>query len=312
MILYNLNVLNEAWRTSNEPIGKYIINEDFNPDTVPTKMDITKDPKTGKPVGRAIFQSGGVRNRNGRIYATEDLDREIHCTRTLELLRTKNLFCEAGHPIDTSLQRQSTIDWRNSNCKILTLETVGNNIEGLFTPSNTQLGKAFAEDLLEGVIPAFSLRALGSIRQTRLGAQVTDLRLITYDQVIYPSHSNAYMTELLGESASLIPTKTEFYTKTVTESGIVAIIDSTGNRLLPAEPLKEAKQIEDFIKNNSNNLKYINDYFGTTLENVIITPNGAKVSLAEAGTNNKIEVALENYIHCELLNYVDTLKNIIE
>lgn len=307
MEILTREALNEAWRTSNEPIGKYIINEDFNPDTLPAKMEITKDAKTGKPVGKAIFQSGGVRNRNGRIYAIEDLDREIHCTRTLELLKTKNLFCEAGHPIDTSLQRQSTIDWRNSNCKILTLETVGSNIEGLFTPSNTQLGKAFAEDLLEGVIPAFSLRALGSIRQTRLGAQVTDLRLITYDQVIYPSHSNAYMTELLGESAGLIPDKTEFYTKTISESGIVAIVDSTGNRLLPAEPLKESKQIEEFIKNNSNNLKYINDYFGAYFENITITPNDTKITLAEAGTNNKIVVPVEKYIHCELLNYVDKL-----
>ena len=298
MVYFNLEALNEAWRTSNEPIGKYIINEGFDPEAVSnTQINLTKDEKTGKPVGRAIFQSGGVRNRNGRIYATEDLDREIHCPRTLELLRTKNLFCEAGHPIDTSLQRQSTIDWRNSNCKILTLETVGNNIEGLFTASNTELGKAFGADLLEGVIPAFSLRALGSIRQTRLGAQVTDLRLITYDQVIYPSHSNAYMTELVGESANIM-----------TEASITLVDGS--DRLIPVEPIKEEAAIKEFIRNNSTNLQYINDYFGTKLENITISANGSKVTLAEAGTDNKIIVPLEHYIHCELMNYTDSLKNI--
>ena len=310
MLTYAISTLQEAWRTSDAPIGKYIINEDFNPDILPEKIEVTKDKITGKPVGRAIFQSGGVRNRNGRIYAIEDLDREIHCGRTLELLRTKNLFCEAGHPIDTSLQRQSTIDWRNSNCKILTLETVGNNIEGLFTPSNTELGKAFAQDLLEGTIPAFSLRALGSIRQTRLGAQVTELRFITYDQVIYPSHSNAYMTELVSESGILIPSKSEFYTKVMQESNIVAIIDSTGNRIIPTTPIQESNDIKNFIMNNSNNVKYINDYFGTKFESVTVTPNDTKVILAEVNSNNKIEVNLENYIHCELMNYCQKINEI--
>ena len=293
MEILNSEALLEAWRTSNEPIGHYIINEDFDPSTLPDKMDIQKDTRTGKPLARAIFQSGGVRNRNGRIYMTEDLDREIHANRTQELLRTKNLFCEAGHPIDTSLQRQSTIDWRNSNCKILTLEMNGNNVEGIFTPSNTQLGKAFAEYLLEGVIPAFSL--------TRVGAQVADLRLITYDQVIYPSHSNAYMTELLGESASI------FKSEPIKEASIL-LYDGV-NRIIPMEELKEAGAIQDFINNNSNNIRYINSYFGAKLESVKITPSGTKVILAEDNSKNKIEVAIEKYVHNELMNYASSIKD---
>lgn len=294
--IYTATVLQEYWRTSDEPIGKYIINEDFfNGDNADIK--VVKDKSTGKPVGHAIFQSGGVRNRNGRIYVTEDLDREIHCSRTLELLRTKNLFCEAGHPIDTSLQRQSTIDWRNSNSKILTLDTVGNNIEGNFTPSNTDLGKAFEQDLLEGTIPAWSLRALGSIRQTRLGAQVTDLRFITYDQVIYPSHSNAYMTELLKES-----------TTTPLDESASIFIESNGlNRMIPINEMKEEDDVKNFIMNNSNNLKYINDYFGTKFESVTISPKGSKVLVSENGTDNKISVNLEYYIHNELMNYVQSM-----
>ena len=299
---YNAKLLQEAWNSANTPIGKYIILEDFINDD-PKPIVVKKDTLTGKPVGHAIFQSGGVRNRNGRIYAIEDLVREIKCARTLELLRTKNLFCEAGHPIDTSLQRQSTIDWRNSNCKILTLENVGNNIEGEFTPSNTELGKAFALDLLEGVIPAFSLRALGSIRQTRLGAQVTDLRFITYDQVIYPSHSNAYMTNLVNESAGEI-----------TESVKVLFEGVNSNMIIPIEPLNESDiaSITSFVQNNSNNLKYINDYFNTHLSNIIITPNGSKVFLKENNSNNSIEVNLEYYVYGELMNYSEKIKDIYQ
>ena len=300
IIIYSNDVLHEAWRTSNSPIGQYIINEEFEqPEN--KAVQIMKDKLNGKPVAKAIFQSGGVRNRNGRIYLTEDLDREVHSPRIQELLRTKNLFCEAGHPIDTSLQRQSTIDWRNSNCKILTLEVNGNNVEGLFTPSNTELGKAFALDLLEGVIPAFSLRALGSIRQTRLGAQVTDLRMITYDQVIYPSHSNAYMTELIKESND-IPRTNEV---PIIESTILV----TGNRIIPIKEMTEEAEVKSFIENNSNNLRYINDYFGTHFENVTISPQGSKILLKEDGTDNKILVNLEYYIHNEIMNYVQKINN---
>ena len=295
---YTKEILQEAWRTSDAPIGQYIINEEFLPGAA--CEEIKKDPITGKPIGKAIFQSGNVRNRNGRIYATEDLDREIHCPRTLELLRTKNLFCEAGHPIDTSLQRQSTIDWRNSNCKILTLETNGNNIEGLFTPSNTELGKAFEQDLREGTIPAFSLRALGSIRQTRLGAQVTDLRFITYDQVIYPSHSNAYMTGLVNES-----------TDAVNESASIMVNDfGYGNRIIPIKEMTEEAEIKAFVENNSTNLKFINDYFGTSFESLTMTPQGSKVILKEQNSDNKIMVNIEDYVHCELLGYVEKMNNL--
>ncbi len=289
-------VLQEAYNESNAIIGKYIILEDFYPEDN-AEITIKKDASTGKPVGNAIFQSGNARNRNGRIYVTEDLAREISCPRTIELLRTKNLFCEAGHPIDTSLQRQSTIDWRNSNCKILALGMNGNDVVGTFTPSNTALGKAFEEDLREGVIPAFSLRALGSIKQTRLGAQVTDLRFITYDQVIYPSHSNAYMTDLIGESAAL------------NESAMVelhSITESNNlNKIVPIEKLNESdsKSIAAFIKANSTNLKYVNEYFDFKYDKIEINDKGTKVILKEAGSNNLLEVNIESYIHNELMNY---------
>ena len=297
----------EAWRTSDAPIGKYIINESFEASQSSVKS-ITRDTRTGKPVGHAVFQSGGVRNRNGRIYLTEDLAREVTCTRTIELINTRNLFCEAGHPMDVSLQRQSTIDWRNSNCKILVIGMNGNNVEGNFTPSNTQYGKAFEQDLLEGTIPAFSLRALGSIRQTKLGAQVTDLRMITYDQVIYPSHSNAYMTNLLSESVDVILNYTP-----INESAIHEVDELNGcNRMIPVTSLTEADKssIVDFVKCNSNNMKFITDYMNAKLENVSINKKGTQVILREAGSENLIYINIESYIHNELMNYSEKMKDL--
>ena len=289
-------VLQEAYNESKSIVGKYLILEDYYPEDN-AEIKIEKHPTTGKPVGRAIFQSGNARNRNGRIYVTEDLDREFKCPRTVELLRTGNLFCEAGHPLDVSLQRQATIDWRNSNCKILTLGMEGNDARGTFTPSNTPLGEAFAKDLvIDHVIPAFSLRALGSIKQTRLGAQVVDLRFITYDQVIYPSHPNAYMTELVGESGNSIQ-----------ESVNVSLLnyDTNRNKMIPIETLDEnnSESIANFVKANSNNLKFVNEYFDFKYDKIEISNNGSNVILREAGCQNILIVNLESYIHNELMNY---------
>lgn len=299
---FDSSVLLEAYNESRNIIGKYLILEDFYPEDN-AEVKIEKSPRTGKPVGHAIFQSGNARNRNGRIYVTEDLGREISCPRTIELLRTGNLFCEAGHPIDTSLQRQSTIDWRNANCKILNLEMQGNDVVGNFTPSNNALGEAFSKDLVvDHMIPAFSLRALGSIKQTRLGAQVTDLRFITYDQVIYPSHSNAYMTELVSESAT---------SKLINEAApIVALFDEIKeannlNKIVPIGKLDETDSaaVVDFVKNNSNNLKFVNEYFDFKYDKIEINDKGTRVILKEAGCNNILSVNIESYIHNELMNY---------
>lgn len=58
-------------------------------------------------------------------------------------------------------------------------------------------------DLKEGCLLAWSLRALGSIEQTRRGAEVRNLRLITWNNVIYLSHPNAYTRGLVSESVAI-------------------------------------------------------------------------------------------------------------
>ena len=51
--------------------------------------------------------------------------------------------------------RQQTIDPKCSVARILSLEMNGTLVQGTFTPTNTPLGLAYNQEILEGVIPGF-------------------------------------------------------------------------------------------------------------------------------------------------------------
>ena len=166
----------------------YIINESNNgPIDFQLKQDLN-----GKPVGEAILQTANEKNRNGRFYSAEELFPQLTAPRTVELLNAGYLRAEMGHPLSKDLQRQATIDDTKTCARFLKLWTEGNDVHALFTPTNNQLGIAFGMDMREHCLPAWSLRALGSVTQTARGAEVNNLRVITWDNVIYPSHPGAY------------------------------------------------------------------------------------------------------------------------
>ena len=69
------------------------------------------------------------------------------------------------------LVRQQTIDPNNVVAYFLKLWTDGDYIMGNFRGSNLAIGEAFDQDLRDGFLPAWSLRALGGIEETARGAE---------------------------------------------------------------------------------------------------------------------------------------------
>ena len=261
-----------------------------------TKIDIK--PKgyghTNKIIAETIFQSANVRNRNGRWYPGEELQREVTCPRTLELISKKALKSECGHPLSTELSRQSVIWEPNCSCIILSLEMYGNDIKGTFTTTSNGLGKALNEEVLDGYVPAFSLRALGNIQQTRNGAEVHNLKMITYDQVIYPSHPNAYMTKLLSESAMMTSTNLDDKVQESTNESFVVPITN--------------EKIIDFIKSSSENLKFMQECYDFAYDRIEVDKKKSNVVLTTKEGAIMV-VNLENYIHNELMNYANEYKD---
>ena len=141
-------------------------------------------------------------------------------------------------------------------------------------------------DLLEGCKPAFSLRALGNVDRTKSGeCVVKNIRIITWDHVIFPSHKMAYTDKLID------PREAQGHIK---ES---AVLKENG-LLIPI--LNE--QVTSYIKEESANVKSILDTFGCLYESAMIVNNGRDVSLT-LDSGEQMLVHLEQYIQDEIYNY---------
>lgn len=274
---------------NNKSLGYIILESELQAQPI----DITKN-SNGKAVAYCILQTANERNRNGRYYADEDLFPQITAPRTQELIRAGYLRAEDGHPMDKDLQRQSTI-WNPSCCaRFLDVTTQGNNVMAHAIGTNNELGKAFDADLKEGCLPAWSLRALGSIENTRRGAEVKNLRVITWDCVIYPSHPGAYtQTVSVGESAIITPVNDR--PTLVKESTILENAESFVKPYLESDIIR-------YIQSESSNLQYIRDCFDFIYDSITLSEDGSKVLLTNK-LGDKIVVNLENYIYDELSTY---------
>ena len=152
-------------------------------DIMPAKI-LEKRPD-GRVMAEGVLQEANMKNRNGRFYDSRDLFPELVAPRQLELLQTGNMRGENGHPLSKDLVRQQTIDPNNCVCIYTKFWTDGDFVMGNFFGTFNQLGEEFNKELLAGMSPSFSLRALGTIRNTGRGAEVKGIKLITYDRVIY-------------------------------------------------------------------------------------------------------------------------------
>lgn len=278
---------------SNNKIAAYIICEaDINPNLSKVEMGIN-----GKAIGEGILQTADERNRNGRYYSEEELFPQIAAPRTKELIDAGYLRAEMGHPLSKDLARQSVIDDKLSCARFLTIWTEGKNVWARFVGTNNEYGRAFDLDLKEGCKPAWSLRALGSVMQTSRGAEVKNLRVITWDNVIYPSHPGAYTQRIVSESLAIA---NEAVSVGTTPTGkIITENDLNGNAFIT--PIRN-EQVLNFLQSQSGNLKFIKECFDFVYKDIAVNEKGTKVFLT-TNEGSTLVVPMESYIHNELMNY---------
>lgn len=235
-------------------------------------------------IGEGILQTAEEENRNSRCYLHNDLLNEINCPRTKELLETGNLCAENGHPMDTSMIRQQTIDPNNTVARFLKIWMDGNNVMAHFKGTNNSKGNEFDQDLREGIRPSWSLRALGSLNNIKGRNVVENLKIVTWDRVIYPSHPHAYTTRLVSESGNLY---------------IDANINNMNNngKLIPITN----ESVISYIKSESGRLKSLVEQFEFMYESIDMVKPG-QVRLV--GKNGDIFVVnLESHISDEIQRY---------
>lgn len=250
------------------------------------------DSSGRRAVAEVILQRANNKNRNGRFYDNKDLFPQLVCSRSKELQKT-GWGMENGHPMSKDLIRQQTIDPNNVVSYLLKTWTDGDLIRGYVKGSNLPIGEAFNQDLLDGFLPAWSLRALGSIENTNRGAEVKGIKIITWDRVYYPSHPEAYTSSIISESTTgkIIAPKTP-----------VPMSDTSMNENGLLEPIVN-QQVLDYIQQESCNFKTIKEQFDVFYDSIEIVEGGNFVQLTDKNNGSIYRIAVEQYIHNEIMDY---------
>lgn len=261
--------------------------------TTAKESNIIGTDRNDRVIIETILQDMDVKNRNGRYYAKQDLTPALNDARMKELIEKKSLFGEAGHPMSKDLARQQTIDINNMSHRIMKLWTDGNDIKAHVKGTVTKLGEDFNNYILDGTIPAFSLRALGSIKNTHKGAEVKNIRIITWDWVIYPSHKRAYMEKIADiKEASLL-----------NESNNLLLQENDQGLIIPITNDKVANA----IKNESGNVYSVLESFIASSKDVCILDKNKRHVQVLTEDGNKFVVNLENHIQNKIMKYCNRL-----
>lgn len=252
---------------------------------------VISDHGSGKLIGEGTLQDMDVENRNHRIYAKSDLVPEVNGPRLKELISARSLLAEWGHPLSDDLVRQQTIDPKLSCCRFNKVWVDGNLIKGQFEATNTEYGKAFNQDLREGVKPAFSLRALGSIENINGKAYVKGIKIITWDCVVYPSHKAAYMDKIVSESA---------IDGTPIHTNQVVVPKDDPGRIITLKS-SDAKTVINRLQRESANLDKIVNTFDGIMDKITLVNENTIMLTSRFG--ERFMVNLENHIENLIMDY---------
>lgn len=223
----------------------------------------------------AILQSFGVMNRNKRMYNAANIMERINNDEYIQTMLKQNTWMgELDHPTSStagqelSLTRIGNPDPKVTSHYIRSPKLTGNLLEAhIQTDSSNDKGMNLAIKIVDGkIIPAFSARVLGDL-QNNMGKPVVNVRkLICYDAVLYPSHSEA-----VGK-----------ITQPVMES-VETIEEYSGSTVIPF------KELAMMAVNNSSETAWLMESFGLTEKDVLgVTNTGNSVVLTE-GANVYIQ-----------------------
>ena len=140
-----------------------------------------------------VFLQGNIKNRNGRMYPVETLEREVGRYNESFIQKGRALG-ELGHP------EGPTVNLDRVSHKITSLTREGNNFRGKAQLLNTPMGKIASSLLDEGVMLGVSSRGVGSLKEDHTGCKVVgeDFQLATAaDIVADPSAPDAFVNGIM-------------------------------------------------------------------------------------------------------------------
>ena len=142
---------------------------------------------------KGVFMQGNLKNRNGRVYPMEVLQKEVARYQT-EYINRKRAFGELGHPSGP------TINLDRVSHMITELTQDGSNFIGKAKIMDTPMGNIVKNLMNEGATIGVSSRGMGSLKPNKNGiAEVqNDFYLATAaDIVADPSAPDAFVEGIM-------------------------------------------------------------------------------------------------------------------
>jgi len=154
----------------------------------------TLDEETGKKSYfiEGIFMQGDIKNRNGRVYPSAVLEKEMNRYQK-DFINTKRALGELGHPDGP------TINGDRVSHLITEMKKDGSNFVGKAKVLGTPMGEIVKTLMDEDVKIGVSTRGLGSVKPTKDGIMEVqdDFHLATVDIVTDPSGPNCFVNGIM-------------------------------------------------------------------------------------------------------------------
>lgn len=216
----------------------------------------------------AVLQSFGVKNRNKRFYEADNI---MNCINTDEqiqdYLRKNSWMGEIDHPAPEyegqklTLQRIANPDPKKTSHYIRKPHLEGNLLKAnIQTDSSNEHGMNMAIKIVDGkIIPCFSARVLGALRNINGRPVVFVNKLVTYDWVLYPSHREA-----------------EAEIKQPVMESVEAGAGEIGAKVI------FLKDLAKMAANNSKETEWLCESFGLSIDDVVgLTNDGSSLVINE-------------------------------
>ena len=157
-----------------------------------------------------------VINRNNRQYLASNIQENLQSERILSMLADNAWYGEMDHPLQEfkdkplSPERINSIELSRRSHKIMNPHFDSNLLLAhIQTASGTEAGRGFASEIIQGLKPAFSCRAIAGLKLVNGKPTVIVRKVITYDWVLYPSHKEAHAISPATGVVKRIKTVTE-------------------------------------------------------------------------------------------------------
>ena len=166
---------------------------EVNFDTIQPVITEAKEGKGKDYFIEGIFMQGGIKNRNGRMYPMEKLDKEVSRYND-QFVKTNRAYGELGHPDGP------TINLERVSHMIKDLRREGNDYVGKAKIMDTPYGKIVKSLIDEGAQLGVSSRGMGSLQQNSDGINEVqgDFQLATAGDIVAdPSAPNAFVNGVM-------------------------------------------------------------------------------------------------------------------